>query len=284
MELLEPLLLLLLAAVALGSHEDICNPIPAVMWSGSRHLSESLSHDTRTTTLGEFLREIEESYTNKVDSPEALMFIQVEGQEDSSKFLHKDNMEHAKFVKDTIEAANSAVVRPYIYPEKGMAMFDVIQSEGLFGDNLEIHRDFDKLKASAEAKKEGAAAAAGPGVLLLSCANTAQAQAAVAPANELLHALTGGNFLVVHAPSSADQACAHSVPSFHRRLGVKVRQVQRRLTTSSTRYIKITPDILSGLLLGALMVFTVILGLSCLNALQTPSSYAKVKPALGKEN
>jgi len=47
--------------------------------------------------------------------------------------------------------------------------------------------------------------------------------------------------------------------------------------------VRMTPDILAGVLVGILFLFTVVLGFSCIGAIQTPSQYAKTGPPSLKE-
>ena len=56
-------------------------------------------------------------------------------------------------------------------------------------------------------------------------------------------------------------------------------------STNSTGYkgVRMTPDILSGVLVGLLFTFCVLLGLSCIGAIQTPIHYAKKGPPSLKE-
>ncbi|CAM9641615.1 unnamed protein product, partial [Choristocarpus tenellus] len=59
---------------------------------------------------------------------------------------------------------------------------------------------------------------------------------------------------------------------------------RRRLATAlSARTIKITPDILSGLLFLLLFLFVLVTGLGCLGDIECPQSFATVQPAAGKE-
>ncbi|CAN0194499.1 unnamed protein product [Ascophyllum nodosum] len=59
----------------------------------------------------------------------------------------------------------------------------------------------------------------------------------------------------------------------------------RRLQTASTlsRTIKITPDILAGVLTMILFLFILYIGLSCVGDIECPQSFATVKPASGRE-
>lgn len=59
----------------------------------------------------------------------------------------------------------------------------------------------------------------------------------------------------------------------------------RRLQTDSTvsRTIKITPDILAGVLTLILFLFILYMGLSCVGDIECPRSFATVKPASGRE-
>jgi hypothetical protein len=71
------------------------------------------------------------------------------------------------------------------------------------------------------------------------------------------------------------------------------RRVARRLVEDDTTEvsdwagksdgIRNTPDILTGVLVGLLFVFVIVLGLGCLNSIQTPSQFAKVGPPSLKE-
>lgn len=60
--------------------------------------------------------------------------------------------------------------------------------------------------------------------------------------------------------------------------------VHRRLQTEATyRTIKMTPDILSGLLTIFLFIFILVAGLGCVGDIECPKSFALVKPASGRE-
>ena len=48
-------------------------------------------------------------------------------------------------------------------------------------------------------------------------------------------------------------------------------------------YVLITPNVLSGIILGLLMIFILYIGISWLNDIQTPLSYANAPPPKGKE-
>eukprot|EP00618_Florenciella_parvula_P038520 CAMPEP_0119538840 /NCGR_PEP_ID=MMETSP1344-20130328/51160_1 /TAXON_ID=236787 /ORGANISM="Florenciella parvula, Strain CCMP2471" /LENGTH=130 /DNA_ID=CAMNT_0007581901 /DNA_START=65 /DNA_END=457 /DNA_ORIENTATION=- len=62
----------------------------------------------------------------------------------------------------------------------------------------------------------------------------------------------------------------------------------RKLSDSSDsdaplKYVKMTPDLLAGILTGLLLVFIALIGLSCLNSIQTPSLYTDKPPPSMKE-
>lgn len=60
----------------------------------------------------------------------------------------------------------------------------------------------------------------------------------------------------------------------------------RRLSSSSSdtkQYVRMTPDILAGLLTGILLLFITLIGFTCLSAIQTPSKFTDVPPPSTKE-
>lgn len=61
-------------------------------------------------------------------------------------------------------------------------------------------------------------------------------------------------------------------------------RVPRRLqTATSARTIKVTPDILSGLLVLLLFIVILVTGLSCLGDIECPHAFASANPAKGRE-
>jgi len=61
----------------------------------------------------------------------------------------------------------------------------------------------------------------------------------------------------------------------------------RRLDSSSTtihlKYVRMTPDLLAGILTGILMAFVIMLGLTCLSSIQTPSQFTDKPPPSSRE-
>lgn len=61
-------------------------------------------------------------------------------------------------------------------------------------------------------------------------------------------------------------------------------RVHRRLQTETTsRTIKITPDILAGLLTMLLFLFILVTGLGCVGDIECPQHFSKEEPAKGRE-
>ena len=61
-------------------------------------------------------------------------------------------------------------------------------------------------------------------------------------------------------------------------------RVHRRLSTETTsRTIKITPDILAGLLTMLLFLFIMVTGLGCVGDIECPQHFSKEEPAKGRE-
>mmetsp|Transcript_29153 Transcript_29153/g.38343 ORF Transcript_29153/g.38343 Transcript_29153/m.38343 type:complete len:285 (+) Transcript_29153:101-955(+) len=263
----------------LATHETICDPIPAFMWSGSHHLVESNAYDTRTLSMFDFAKEIESRFFKNDQGPEILVIIETEGSTSPSDFLKQDSM-HASSVKKVLEQAPTSVVRPYIYPQEKQSLSSIMEDEEFFGNKLQKFKNFGEMKNSIENSTPNKEQT---DVLMISPDETSEAAEVIESVTPLLNSVASGNFVVVHAPNTLSYECKNSVPIFHRKLGSKVQNVQRRLTEVSTRYIRITPDILAGLLFGFMFIFIVILGLTCLSSLQTPEYFAKVKPALGRE-
>lgn len=61
----------------------------------------------------------------------------------------------------------------------------------------------------------------------------------------------------------------------------------RRLASSSsspTKYVYMTPDLLAGILTGILLVVIVIIGIGCLSSIQTPSQFADAPPPSTKDD
>lgn len=48
-------------------------------------------------------------------------------------------------------------------------------------------------------------------------------------------------------------------------------------------FLYITPDIFTGLMTGLFLFFTVLIGVSCLNSIQGPATFATKSPPVGKE-
>ena len=59
----------------------------------------------------------------------------------------------------------------------------------------------------------------------------------------------------------------------------------RRLQSSSSKKdgVRMTPDVLTGILIALLFVFTALLGLTCIGSIQTPSQFSSVGPPSMKE-
>lgn len=65
---------------------------------------------------------------------------------------------------------------------------------------------------------------------------------------------------------------------------VKTSRRRRRLDTTTTPDgVRMTPDILTGVLVGLLFIFTVWVGITCIGDIQTPSQYAHTGPPSLKE-
>jgi len=85
--------------------------------------------------------------------------------------------------------------------------------------------------------------------------------------------------------SLAELNVAYALP-VHHQIAVTPQyrsKASRRLDTTSvspTKYVYMTPDLLAGILTGILLVMIALIGLSCLNSIQTPSQFSdKVTPS-----
>ena len=63
----------------------------------------------------------------------------------------------------------------------------------------------------------------------------------------------------------------------------KVRMLQETEEDDRKKYIKITPDIIVGLLVTLLIFVTVFIGINCMGAIDTPKQYQKELFLAGKE-
>jgi hypothetical protein len=108
----------------------------------------------------------------------------------------------------------------------------------------------------------------------------------------------------MNSPSSPISFVALDEPSANARAPTRKAHYSRLLTSSSSdvsdgpyyspegaefsiyfadTYLYITPDIFTGIMCGLFIFFTILIGLSCLSAIQTPSSFATKNPAVGRE-
>lgn len=87
-----------------------------------------------------------------------------------------------------------------------------------------------------------------------------------------------GSFLLMWTGDFHGEGCG-------RRSLAAVRASARRLQTTEASYrtIKMTPDILSGVLVLLLFLFIISAGLGCIGAIECPQSFNSVKPAMGRE-
>lgn len=66
-------------------------------------------------------------------------------------------------------------------------------------------------------------------------------------------------------------------------LAADARSHRRLQTETASRTIKMTPDILAGLLTLLLFLFIMVTGLGCVGDIECPQSFSKEEPAKGRE-
>ncbi|CBN76976.1 expressed unknown protein [Ectocarpus siliculosus] len=86
-----------------------------------------------------------------------------------------------------------------------------------------------------------------------------------------------GRFIFLWTGDFHDEACGR------RSLKAESRAHRRLATESLTRTIKITPDILAGLLTLLLFLFILVTGLGCVGDIECPKSFSSEDPAKGRE-
>jgi len=257
----------------------ICDPFPVFSWSGANHLENLANHNTHTTSLDTFAREIKASFIDAQNPPKIVLMIQQEW---------GGNMEDLEVsaMREVIRNAVSSSVRPFVYREEGQSLSSISKHPDVFGSSVREIKSLVALQNLVEENYQSYANG-GTDVLLVSPDQKSDYLELINAADKILSKVTDGNHLIIHAPMNS-QRCSNQHPNFHgHRKFSEVKDERRRLVLTpqliNTRYILMTPDILAGVLFGFLFIFIVLLGLTCLNSLQTPTTFAKVKPALGRE-
>lgn len=78
-------------------------------------------------------------------------------------------------------------------------------------------------------------------------------------------------------------SCPCLNPRAHSSLAADARAHRRLQTETTSRTIKMTPDILAGLLTLLLFLFIMVTGLGCVGDIECPRSFSKEEPAKGRE-
>lgn len=92
---------------------------------------------------------------------------------------------------------------------------------------------------------------------------------------------------LIFSPSSLQSKLKH--PDLSNYIAAMTKSPRRKLDDSSSsaspkKYVHMTPDLLSGILTGLLLVVTTLIGLSCLGSIQTPSQFTDKVPGLYLHN
>lgn len=122
-------------------------------------------------------------------------------------------------------------------------------------------------------------------VLMMQVPEEHQTDSGVAQILERVSEATDGNYAVAMMMKPvADFTEKHTALLADK--GTAAHRPARRLSTSSSdnkQYVRMTPDILAGLLTGILLLVIALIGFSCLTAIQTPSKFSDVPPPSTKE-
>lgn len=127
--------------------------------------------------------------------------------------------------------------------------------------------------------RAGEKTAEGPTVLLLDGSLASEAEARFGGLLAEADEATGGKFAVALAMEETQPA----QPEYVAAMTSPIRRLDDGSTTDAIGYVRMTPDLLAGILTGLLLVIIAMIGLSCLSSIQTPSQFTDKPPPSTRE-
>uniref|UniRef100_A0A7S2Y333 Protein BIG1 n=1 Tax=Fibrocapsa japonica TaxID=94617 RepID=A0A7S2Y333_9STRA len=270
---------LLLLAGAVARVESSCHPIPAIAWSGNQYFSDT--HDTRTISFAGLASTLQQFL--KIEKPEIVIMVQITSPEATTEFYETHINTFSPMLKRIVQEAGSSEIIPYVVPEEPQSFFSVIENFPYFSERLSQYPSLEALKDSLD-ENTGIFEDGQIQVVAASVPSAVESASLLADISYMANDKADGNYLVLVVHDASEQDCEphkRRTTNAHRRL-----QTEDASSTGSeveTRYILITPDILSGVLVFLFFVSFVLMGLGCMNALSVPASFPKTAPAPGRE-
>eukprot|EP00752_Nemacystus_decipiens_P009121 g8145.t1 len=254
--------------------QDCHRSFPAFLWAGSNtggKLEEGYHH--AATDASEVAATLIDAATSTKEV-EVVVVVLSQGSSFSTSGVSDAN---AAASDSSLHAKSASATFPYTYPaastlqvalplmalEMGVAAQELSLEEVVPTSSSSGMLDDGKLDLVIVAVPE--------------TATVEETDAALRTVTSSLEEKSAGRFLLLWTGDFHDAACGR------RSLAADARSHRRLQTETTSRTIKITPDILAGLLTLLLFLFIMVTGLGCVGDIECPQSFSKEDPAKGRE-
>eukprot|EP00742_Colponemidia_sp_Colp-10_P001929 GILJ01002060.1.p1 GENE.GILJ01002060.1~~GILJ01002060.1.p1 ORF type:complete len:312 (+),score=67.54 GILJ01002060.1:93-1028(+) len=296
----------LLASVCVAS-----DAVPTLLWSGKSHFDGVNKQHVNHMNSAELLQALHALGTNSQHA--ALNSAELRTKPEIVTIFLKDNLRTDDLVRgraDSFEAlkslmqqSSSSLSIPYCFREQALSLRDMlpahsaqvlIASDAAIADSaLPGHVSTTSLKdLLVHLRSQSAFASNGATNYLIldldSAADKTNEDALVRELSSLLHEMTSGNYVGVYtAKAAADSIVASSGRQLlslkAKRAAAQASMESRVLLGETSTKKSVTPQILSSLLIGAMLLLLLLIGIMNLSQVQTPTRMASESLVLGKE-